>query len=202
MFTGIVEEVGAVRELRQEVEAVTLSIAASTVLDGIHLGDSIAVDGACLTVTAIGDQGFMVGLSPETLRRTTLGDVRAGTRVNLERAVRVGDRMGGHFVQGHVDGVGRVTNIRPEGDSRLMTFELPAEIGRYVVQKGFVAIDGISLTVTERVGDCFSVALVAYTQEHVALLDKGVGGRVNLEVDIIAKYVESIVGGQRPALSC
>jgi riboflavin synthase len=198
VFTGIVEEVGAVRELRRVGDAVTLSIAATSVLEGTALGDSIAVDGACLTVTSIEEEGFTVGLSPETLRRTTLGEAEPGLRVNLERALAAGARLGGHFVQGHVDGVGTIVSIQREGDSLVITFELPPEMGRYVVFKGFIAVDGISLTVTERRDDRFAVALVAYTQTHVALLDKRPGERVNLEADIIAKYVESIVGGRRP----
>jgi riboflavin synthase len=193
MFTGIVEAVGTVRTLQTVGDGVTLSLASVEVLDGTALGDSISVDGTCLTVTSLDAAGFEVGLSPETLRLTTLGDVRPGSRVNLERAVRAGDRMGGHYVQGHVDGVGRITGVRPEGDSQVVTFEFPPQMGRYIVQKGFIAVDGASLTVTARTDATFSVALVAYTQDHIALLDKGIGGRVNLEVDIIAKYVESML---------
>ena len=198
MFTGIVEAVGTVRSLQTVGDSVTLSVASVDVLDGTALGDSIAVDGTCLTVTSLDAAGFEVGLSPETLRLTTLGDVRPGSRVNLERAVRAGDRMGGHYVQGHVDGVGQITDLRPEGDSQVVTFEFPAQMARYVVQKGFIAVDGASLTVTARTDATFSVALVAYTQDHVALLDKGIGGRVNLEVDIIAKYVESMLRSTEP----
>ena len=196
MFTGIVEEVGTIRQLVHDLDSVKLTVTAARVLEDVALGDSIAVDGTCLTVTAFDTGGFTVGLSPETLRRTALGGVRQGTRVNLERAIRAGDRMGGHFVQGHVDGVGRVEAIRPEGDSLIVTFSFPPELAPYIVEKGFVAVSGASLTITERVGDTFSVALVAYTQDHVALLDGNVGGQVNLEVDIIAKYVESMLGSR------
>lgn len=193
MFTGLVEEVGQVRQLRREADGVALEVAASTVLEGLHLGDSIAVDGTCLTVTAFGDGSFTVGLSPETLRRTNLGERVAGDPVNLERAVAVGGRMGGHYVQGHVDGVGTIVARQPEGDALVITFSAPPDLLRYIVVKGFIAVDGISLTVTERVADHFSVALVAYTQGAVALPRKPAGATVNLEVDIIAKYVESLV---------
>ena len=199
MFTGIVEEIGAVRELRRADGGVSLSVRAAAVLEGLGLGDSMSVDGACLTITDLDHDGFTVGLSPETLRRTTLGRVTAGTRLNLERAVRAGDRLGGHFVQGHVDCVATIVGTRQEGDSFIVSFEVPPEAGRYIVEKGFVAVDGISLTVTERKGDCFSVALVAYTQTHVALLDKHESDGVNIEVDILAKYVESILGDRLQA---
>jgi riboflavin synthase len=193
MFTGLVEEMGTVRALDTTADGVSLSIRASIVREGLAQGDSISVDGACLTATALDPEGFTVGLAPETLRRTALGNVGPGTPVNLERAVRVGDRLGGHYVQGHVDGVARIIGVRPEGDSRVVSFDCPPELARYVVEKGFVALDGVSLTVTERVGTRFSVALIAYTQEHVGLGRKRVGDAVNLEVDIIAKYVESIL---------
>jgi riboflavin synthase len=194
VFTGIVEEVGSVRELRHEDDSVTLSIAAQTVITDVALGDSISVNGTCLTVTSIDDAGFTVGLAPETLRRTSLGSVGAGSRVNLERALRASDRLGGHIVQGHVDGVVRIVALQPEGDSLRVSLEAPSELARYIVEKGFVALDGISLTVTERAGARFGVALIAYTQGHVALTDKAIGDAVNLEVDVLAKYVESILG--------
>ena len=196
MFSGIIEEMGEVRLLRQEGFGVHLSIDAETVLEGLRLGDSVNVDGACLTVTAFGPSGFTVGLAPETLRRTALGALTAGTRVNLERAVRVGDRLGGHIVQGHVDDTARVCDQIAEGDSLLVWFEPTATLMPYIVEKGFIAIDGISLTVAARTAARFAVALVAYTRDHVALVDKKVGDLVNLEVDVIAKYVESLLGSQ------
>jgi len=201
MFTGIVEEVGTVRELRNSEESVALSIAAHVTRDDVALGDSVSVNGTCLTVTDLDDGGFTFGLAPETLRRTSLGALATGARVNLERAVRPSDRLGGHIVQGHIDGVARITNLRPDGDSLYVTLETPAELARYVVEKGFVALDGISLTVTEREGTRFAVALVAYTRGHVALVDKSVGDPVNLEVDVVAKYVESILGDRGSAPS-
>lgn len=193
MFTGIVEEIGRVEALTEEGGSVLLRIAAQTVVQDVRLGDSISVNGTCLTVTEFGGAGFTVGLSPETLRRTNLGELQAGDGVNLERALAVGSRMGGHYVQGHVDGVGTIVARRTEGDSLWMTFEAPGELLPYLVAKGFVAVDGISLTITERREATFSVALVAYTQSAVTLPHKQVGDRVNLEVDVIAKYVESLV---------
>jgi riboflavin synthase len=196
MFTGIVEEVGQVRLLEQDGEHVRLSVRASVARENLKLGDSVSVEGACLTITALDPEGFVVGLAPETLRRTALGGVRSGTRVNLERALQLSDRLGGHIVQGHVDGVARIVAVEPQGDSLFMSFEAPDELLPYIVEKGFIAVDGASLTVAARRGEQFSVALIAYTRDHVSLVDKGIGDAVNLEVDIIAKYVESILGGR------
>lgn len=193
MFSGIIEEVGTVRALAGSEAGVSMSIAASRVLEDLSLGDSVSVDGACLTVTGLDSEGFAVDLSPETLRRTALGNLQGGMRVNLERAVRVGDRIGGHYVQGHVDGVGGIVRMRPEGDSLVVSFEVASELARYIVEKGFVAVDGVSLTVTERDGSCFSVALVPHTRAHIALEDKREGDAVNVEVDVIAKYVENLL---------
>lgn len=197
MFSGIVEEIGSVRALSQEGDAVHLSIGAEVVLDGLGLGDSVNVDGACLTVTSLDSGGFTVGLAPETLRRTAHGSLTVGARVNLERAVRVGDRLGGHIVQGHVDGTARICDLQPEGDSLIVGLEPARALMPYVVEKGFIAIDGTSLTVAGRTATTFSIALVAYTREHVALADKKVGDLVNLEVDVIAKYVESLLDGRK-----
>ncbi len=193
MFTGIVEEIGTVRALEERDGGVYLQVGATIVCDDLRLGDSVSVNGVCLTVTQYDAAAFTVGLAPETLRRTNLGDLRAGGGVNLERAVAAGGRMGGHYVQGHVDGTGEIVAARPEGDSLWMTFRAPADLLPYLVVKGFVAIDGISLTITERRDDTFSVALVAYTQSAVTLAGKLPGDRVNLEVDVIAKYVESLL---------
>jgi riboflavin synthase len=199
VFTGLVEEVGRVRALEHIEDGVHLDIAAGTVTEDLRLGDSVAVDGTCLTVTELGSGGFRVGLSPETLRRTNLGERRVGDAVNLERALAVGGRMGGHYVQGHVDGVARIVARRQEGDSLVMTFSAPTDLLPYIVVKGFIAVDGISLTVTGREDDRFSVALVAYTQSAVALPGKPDGASVNLEVDIIAKYVESLLKAREAA---
>ena len=177
MFTGIIEETGSVLEWRGE----TLRVGARTVLGGTVLGDSISVEGTCLTVTALGGDWLEVGLSPETMRRTSLGELRPGARVNLERAVAAGARMGGHYVQGHVDGIARILEQQPDGNSLRLTFSLPSQLERYVVEKGFIAIDGISLTVTDTAPGRFGVMLVEYTQAAVTLAGKPVGAAVNLE---------------------
>lgn len=170
-----------------------MRVRARKVLEDLKLGDSVAVNGACLTVTRFDASGFTVDLSPETLRRTNLGEARPGDRVNLERALRPTDRMGGHYVQGHVDAVGAIAERRREGDSLVVRIGCPQELSRYVVEKGFIAVDGVSLTVTGRGDGWFAVSLIPFTQRVVTLGDKAVGEKVNLEVDIMAKYVESLL---------
>src|SRR4051812_10562048 len=192
MFTGIVEEIGQVLSWRHEATA-TLRVGARLVLEGTRLGDSISVEGACLTVTALGPDWFEVGLAPESLRRTNLGERQPGEGVNLERATAADGRMGGHYVQGHVDGTAQIVEARPDGSSLLMQFSLPPGLERYIVEKGFVAVDGISLTTTNVGGGKFGVALIEYTQAAVTLPRKPVGATVNLEVDVLAKYVERLL---------
>jgi riboflavin synthase len=193
MFTGIVEEIGTVESLLQASGGHRLRVRASKVLGDLKLGDSVAVSGTCLTVTQFDARGFTVGLSPETLRRTNLGEARSGDRVNLERALRPIDRMGGHYVQGHVDAVGTVATRERDGDALLVRVSMPESLSRYVVEKGFIAVDGVSLTVAACGEDWFSVSLIPFTQQEVTLPDRGVGARVNLEVDIMAKYAESLL---------
>ncbi|WP_298482998.1 riboflavin synthase [uncultured Chloroflexus sp.] len=194
MFTGIIEEIGIVERLSQAEGGWSLTVQAVTVLEGTALGHSIAVNGACLTVTALTDGSFTVGLSPETLRRTNLGEVQPGDGVNLERSLAVNGRIGGHFVQGHVDGTGVIRSFRPEGDSLWVTVEAEPALLRYIVPKGYIAVDGTSLTVVDVLPDAFTFMLVAYTQQHITLPRKPVGSRVNLEVDVLAKYVEKFLG--------
>ncbi|MCS6879856.1 MAG: riboflavin synthase [Oscillochloridaceae bacterium] len=193
MFTGIVEEIGTVKELIEVAGGWSLTVQASTVLEATGLGDSLAVNGVCLTVTNTTDSDFTVGLSPETLRRTNLGDLRLGDRVNLERSLALNGRIGGHFVQGHIDGTGVIRAFRPEGDSLWVTVAAPGELLRYIVPKGYIAVDGTSLTVVDVLEDAFTFMLVAYTQQHITLPHKPVGSRVNLEVDILGKYVERLM---------
>lgn len=191
MFTGIVEEVGVTREIRPG----RLIIGAHKVLDGTKQGDSIAVNGVCLTVTAVTSDTFSVDVMPETLRRTNLGRLHYGDAVNLERALIVGGRLGGHFVQGHVDDTGRVLAVTPEGEASLVKFSVPSRLMRYIVNKGFIAVDGVSLTVIEPDVFSFSVSLVDYTKKQTILSTRKPGDVVNLEVDIIAKYVERLKQG-------
>ena len=189
MFTGIVEEVGRVASL----ESGRLTIAAATVMPGLKLGDSVAINGACLTVVSLAQGKFAVDLAPETLRRTSLGQLQAGQGVNLERALALGDRLGGHIVQGHVDGYGRITSRRPEGDCFMLRVTSPPRLMPYIVEKGFVAVDGISLTVVKKGTSSFTISVIPYTLANTNLHEKLPGARVNLEVDILAKYVESLV---------
>jgi riboflavin synthase len=189
MFTGIVEELGA-------VDAVTGSrvrIAADLVTEDAKLGDSIAVDGCCLTVVAVGDGWWEADVSDETLKRTTVGDRHPGDRVNLERPVRAQDRLGGHIVQGHVDGVGEI--VEPAPDLRV---RMPRELLRYVVEKGSVTVDGVSLTVVDVLDDGFTVAVIPHTAAVTTLGRKGPGDHVNLEVDVTVKYVERLLTWNRP----
>ena len=189
MFTGIVEEVGVVASISENA----MTVRASKVTDGLKLGDSIAVNGACLTAISFTKTEFSVDLSPETMRRTGLGDLSQGRPVNLERALLVTDRMGGHIVQGHVDGTGRVMSTKPEGDSIIFRIRVPKRLNRYIVEKGFIAVDGISLTVVKRGASSFTLAVIPYTLNNTNLAALSVGDRVNLEADILAKYVESLL---------
>jgi riboflavin synthase len=188
VFTGIVEEIGKVNLIQPD----KLTIKATKVLESTEIGSSIAVNGVCLTVTEFGSNSFSVGIQPETLRRTNLGFLKTGEEVNLERPVAMGGRLGGHLVQGHIDDTGRVISIRHEQESILMGFAVPHRLMRYIAVKGFIAVDGLSLTVVELGEDSFNVSLVAFTQNHTTIGKKKVGYVVNLEVDIIAKYVESL----------
>lgn len=193
MFTGIVEEIGTVEELTQVNNGWALIVRASITLEGVRTGDSIAVNGICLTVTDHQPDRFTVGCSPETLRRTNLGDLSWGDGVNLERSLAADGRIGGHFVQGHVDGTGIIRNLRPEDDSLWVTVEAAPNILRYIVPKGYIAVDGTSLTVVDVFENRFTFMLIAYTQKHIVLPRKQPGDRVNLEVDVVGKYVEKFM---------
>jgi len=197
MFTGIVEELGTVRQ----AAARQLTISASKVLEGSQLGDSIAVNGTCLTITRIEKDSFSVEVMPETLRRTNLGQLRPGHQVNLERALSLGARLGGHLVQGHVDDTGRVLMLTPEADALLVRYGAPPEVLRYIVPKGFIAVDGVSLTVVDCDTSSFQAALVGFTREHTNLAQRRPGDLVNLEVDIIAKYVERLTGKEKAGIT-
>ena len=189
MFTGIVEEVGTVVESQDY----GLTVRAAKVMDGLKLGDSMAVNGTCLTVVEFSDRQFQVDLAPETLRRTSLGQLETGSRVNLERPLAVSDRLGGHIVQGHVDAAGRVMSVRPEGDCFIFRIRTPKRFMPYIVEKGFIAVDGISLTIVSKGAASFTLSVIPYTLANTNLQEKSAGHRVNLEVDILAKYVESLL---------
>ena len=189
MFTGIIEEVGTVAELGDH----RMTVRATKVLEDQKMGDSIAVNGTCLTVVAHDSSTFSVDLSPETLSRTSLGSLAQGHKVNLERPLAVSDRLGGHIVQGHVDSTGRITSSRTDGNSQILRVRYPNNLRVYIVEKGFIAVDGISLTVVQKGTSSFTLSVIPYTLENTNLQDKGPGDRVNLEADIVAKYVESLL---------
>ena len=188
MFTGIVEEIGTVRDTGRN----RLAVEAREVLDGTSMGDSISVNGVCLTVVSLENHGFKANVMPETLRRTNLGELRYGDQVNLERALLLGGRLGGHLVLGHVDDTGEVMSVASEEDARIVRVAAPDRLMRYIVDKGFIAVDGVSLTVADLNDVSFAVSLVTYTAEGTTLGGKRAGDVVNLEVDILAKYVEKL----------
>ncbi|CAM2008998.1 riboflavin synthase [Acanthopleuribacter pedis] len=204
MFTGIVEEMGTLSAKGQGTAGLEMTFSGKKVLEGTALGDSIAVNGVCLTVTRFDQRAFTVGVAPETLKRTNLGDLRMGQAVNLERAVTPTTRLGGHYVQGHVDGRGILTERGGNREALWLTIQADAEIMRYVVTKGFICLDGTSLTVVDVWPDRFNVMLVPHTQDHIVLPQRQVGDAINIEVDILGKYVEKLIapilaGGQRSA---
>lgn len=201
MFTGIIEEIATVQSLDFVGSHYRLTVAASTVLENLRLGDSIATNGVCLTVARFDAAGFAADVMPETLRRTNLGSLRKGDKVNLERALAVGDRLGGHIVSGHIDGIGTIVAKHSEGDAVVVGIAAEADILGLIVAKGSIAIDGISLTVVAVEPSHFTVSLVGHTQHHATLASKRVGDRVNLENDILAKYVRKFVGTDTPAHS-
>lgn len=193
MFTGIVEEKGTVLSLERTPQKCRLSIKAEIVLRGTIIGDSIAVNGVCLTVTDIAEGSFSADVMPETLRRSSLGCLKAGSPVNLERAMAADGRFGGHIVSGHIDGTGKISSVKKEGNALLVSIAAPDNILRLIVEKGSVAIDGISLTVTKVTKTDFSVSIIPHTASETALLSKKAGDTVNLENDIVGKYVERLL---------
>ena len=197
MFTGIIEELGTVRH----VAPGNLELAARTVLESTRLGDSIAVNGVCLTVTALSPGGFTADVMPETLRRSGLGQLRPGSKVNLERAMAADGRFGGHIVTGHIDGTGTVSSLRREGNAVWVTIAAPPELLAGIVEKGSIAIDGISLTVAEVTDRDFAVSIIPHTGAQTTLLDRKAGDTVNLETDILGKYVAKLLGREEPKSS-
>lgn len=198
MFTGIVEEVGTVRSVVSGQSSGELAIRASRVLAGTRVGDSIAVNGVCLTVTALLPDGFTADVMPETLRRSNLGKLRQGAKVNLERAMAADGRFGGHIVSGHIDGVGTITEQRREGNAVWVRVAAPREILALIVEKGSICIDGISLTVAALDDDSFQVSVIPHTGSETTLLTKAVGDPVNLENDVVGKYVQRLL---QPAIA-
>ncbi|MCK5710791.1 MAG: riboflavin synthase [Deltaproteobacteria bacterium] len=198
MFTGIVEDLGAVKGIKRKSKEVVFTFKVGNInLNEVGLGDSIALNGTCLTVTALSKHTFSVDASHETLAKTNLGKLKVGKSVNLERALKVGDKLGGHIVNGHVDGVGEVVSKRKQGESVEIKFSVPKELSKYIVEKGSVAIDGVSLTVNSVRGNEFVVNIIPYTQEATTFGGLRKRGFVNIECDIIGKYVEKFVTGTK-----
>jgi riboflavin synthase len=199
MFTGIVEEMGTIASFRPLTEAVEIQVECSESLKGMSLGDSVAVDGICLTVTAYDDAAFVALASAETLRRTSLGGKKEGDRVNLERPLTLDKKLSGHLVQGHIDGIATVDSILPEGESQMWKFAVGPELATYLVAKGSVAVDGISLTVVEAAKDFFTVAIIPKTLSVTTFQYRKPGDTVNIEVDIIGKYVYKYLHPETPS---
>lgn len=198
MFTGLVEETGRLIEIVHGERSAQLTVQAPTVHQDAHLGDSIAVNGCCLTVIAHQGDHLTFDAIPETLTRTNLGQLKAGDRVNLERPLAVGARLGGHFVQGHIDGVGIIRAITPEDNAVVVEIEVPAPLRRYFVEKGSVAVDGVSLTVASVSETTFTVWTIPHTREITTLGDRHIGDQVNLECDLLGKYIERLMETRLP----
>jgi riboflavin synthase len=193
MFTGLIQDIGKIQSVERRGEGIRLTVSTQLDLSHTKIGDSISLDGACLTVVRLSVRTLTVDASPETLRRTTLWTVREGQPINLEMPLKMSDPLGGHFVAGHVDGTGEIIEVAPEGNFMRYRFHVPAEIARYLIEKGSVAVDGISLTVTECRDQEFMVSIIPHTAQSTTLGKKKAGDRVNVENDLIAKYVEKFV---------
>jgi len=196
MFTGIIEEMGTVVSLRRESNVARLALQAELVRGDLHIGDSLATNGVCLTVERIEPSQLLLSMMPETLKRTTLGSLVPGRKVNLERALTLTGRLGGHLVSGHVDAVGTLLRAHGVGEERVFTFGLPKEICRFIAAKGSLAVDGISLTVVDVTEDTFSVSLIRHTLGATTLADLTPGNHVNIEVDLIARYLDRLLGSR------
>jgi riboflavin synthase len=193
MFTGLVEDLGTIKSNQSSPAGKRIVVETSLPIEEIKIGDSVSVDGVCLTVVQFEGKRLHFDVSQESLYRSTLGERKIGDQVHLERALRLSDRLGGHMVQGHVDAVGQITKLTPRGEATQLDFSCPAKVGKYLIEKGSIAIDGVSLTVNERSSENFSVVLIPHTLEKTCIANKGVGGKVNLEIDLIAKYVERLL---------
>lgn len=193
MFTGLIEEIGKIKGIKKGASSIALSVEASQIMDDVKIGDSIATNGVCLTVVSFDKSGFTADVMPETMNRTAFAELKSGSSVNLERAMRLGDRMGGHMVSGHIDGVGQVVENRLDDNAIWISIAAPAEVLKYVIQKGSIAIDGISLTVAYVDDNMFKVSIIPLTQDETTLTSKKVGSVVNLECDLTAKYIEKFL---------
>ena len=197
MFTGIIEGLGTITAVRPADQGRRLSIEADFVMDRTGIGDSIAVNGACLTAVRVSGRQFDVDVSPETLQRTTLGETRVGTRLNLERALRLSDRLDGHLVSGHIDGTGTLTHRKTTGNAIFIGFSVPESLARYMIKKGSIAVDGVSLTINTCDARGFEVCIIPHTAQLTTIGQKKAGEKVNIETDIIGKYVERLLSAQQ-----
>ncbi|MBM6832935.1 riboflavin synthase [Megamonas hypermegale] len=193
MFTGIIEEIGIIRNIVKGSRSIKLTITAKKVLENTNLGDSIAVNGVCLTVTALGKDGFTADVMPESMSKTNMGRLKPGDRVNLERALTLSSRLGGHIVSGHIDGVGDIINMEKDDNAVRVTVTSVPKVMKYIVSEGSVALDGVSLTVAHLGDNDFTVSLIPHTAQVTTLLDKKVGDKLNIENDVVGKYVERLL---------
>ncbi len=193
MFTGIIEEIGEVFQIQQGAKSLKIKIKASKVIEDVSVGDSIAVNGICLTVCEFNDNTFSADVMAETIRKSSMSGLKMGSRVNLERAMSANGRFGGHIVSGHIDGIGKIENIKPEDNAIWFTISTTKDLSKYIVKKGSIAIDGISLTVAEVKGDIFKVSIIPHTAKETILSIKKSGDVVNLECDIVGKYIEKLI---------
>lgn len=201
MFTGIIEEIGKINQIQHGPKSAVIEVQANTVLQGTKLGDSISTNGACLTVIELTDSIFKVEAMNETLERTNLGELTVGSRVNLERAMQLGERLGGHMVSGHIDGTGRIVSMRQDDIAWWVEISCEANLMRYIIEKGSIAIDGISLTVAKVHPASFEVSIIPHTKDHTTLLSKSINDLVNLENDLVGKYIEQFTMGTVQSMS-
>lgn len=193
MFTGLIEEIGSVKNVNKGISSAKITIKAEKVLEDIKLGDSISTNGVCLTVTEFNNRSFSVDIMPETMRKSNLKNLKIGSKVNLERALKVGDRLGGHIVSGHIDGIGTIKSFQKEDNATWVSIEVPKEILRYIVYKGSICVDGTSLTVAYVDNKVFKISIIPLTKEETTLLSKKVGEEVNIECDVVGKYIEKFL---------
>lgn len=198
MFTGLIEEIGIVQSILKGRKSATIVIKAQKVLDGVQSGDSIATNGVCLTVTDFTGSAFSVDVMPETIRKTNLKNLVSGSKVNLERALRLGDRLGGHLVSGHVDGIGVIKDFKKEDNAIWVSIATSSDVLKYIIHKGSITIDGISLTVAYVDDAIFKVSIIPHTKDLTTLLSKNIGDEVNLECDMIGKYIERFLSFKEP----
>lgn len=201
MFTGIIEEIGTVKAVKRGAKSVTIEIAATTVLEGTEVGDSICTNGVCLTVTSLGGGAFAADVMPQTMRTTSLGTLRVGDKVNLERALTLQTRLGGHIVSGHIDGTGRISRTERDDTALWLWIETSPDIMRYIIDKGSITVQGVSLTVAKVTEGTFAVSLIPHTQGATTLHEAKAGDTVNLENDIIAKYVELMLNNNHETIN-